>query len=172
RGRQLLGAGHGVRGDREQRRRAEELTAAYGVALPEVNVGGGMAVDYGDPAARFDWSAYGAGLARLLADRPGLVLRVEPGRALSAYCGYYATEVLDVKASHGEEFAVLRGGTHHLRTPAAKGHDQPCAVVPVDAWPHPWPRGALAGERAGLVGQLCTPKDVLARAARASTSFG
>ncbi|OIK00869.1 diaminopimelate decarboxylase [Streptomyces sp. MUSC 14] len=134
-----------------------------GVPLAEVNVGGGMHVDYTSPERRFDWTAYGRGLARLTAAHPGLTLRIEPGRALTAYCGWYATEVLDVKPSHGEEFAVVRGGTHHLRTPATKGHDQPCAVLPVDTWPHPWPRPAAEGERVTLAGQLCTPKDVLAR---------
>ncbi|TXS45226.1 type III PLP-dependent enzyme [Streptomyces sp. uw30] len=134
-----------------------------GVPLGEVNVGGGMHVDYGDPERRFDWAAYGNGLARLTERHPELTLRIEPGRALTAYCGWYATEVLDVKRSHGEEFAVVRGGTHHLRTPATKGHDQPCSVLPVDAWAHPWPRPAAESERITLAGQLCTPKDVLAR---------
>ncbi|MEU1626159.1 type III PLP-dependent enzyme [Streptomyces sp. NPDC020096] len=131
--------------------------------VEEVNIGGGMAVDYADPAARFDWAAFGAGLDRLLRRHPGPRLRIEPGRALTAYCGWYATDVLDVKRSHGEEFAVLRGGTHHLRTPATKGHDQPFTVLPVDDWPYPWPRPAVSGQRATLTGQLCTPKDVLAR---------
>ncbi|MFG3258773.1 type III PLP-dependent enzyme [Streptomyces sp. NPDC048172] len=142
---------------------AAELAARCGVRLAEVNVGGGMAVDYASPETRFDWAAYGEALGRLAAAHPQFTLRVEPGRALTAYCGWYATEVLDVKRSHGEEFAVVRGGTHHLRTPATKAHDQPCAVLPVESWPHPWPRPAAAGERVTLTGQLCTPKDVLAR---------
>ncbi|MYW05893.1 type III PLP-dependent enzyme [Streptomyces sp. SID3343] len=134
------------------------------VELREVNIGGGMAVDYANPTERFDWRAFGAGLARILADDPALVLRIEPGRALTAYCGWYATEVLDVKHSHGEAFAVLRGGTHHLRTPAAKQHDQPFTVVPTaTAWPHPWPRPELHEAPVTLTGQLCTPKDVFAR---------
>ncbi|MEV4438812.1 type III PLP-dependent enzyme [Streptomyces sp. NPDC049577] len=136
-------------------------------ALTEVNVGGGMAVDYARPHARFDWRAYGTGLGGLLARHPGLTLRVEPGRALTAYCGWYVTEVLDLKHSHGEAFAVLRGGTHHLRTPAAKGHDQPFAVLPVDDWEHPWARPVVRDEPVTLCGQLCTPKDVLARRVRA-----
>jgi diaminopimelate decarboxylase len=141
-----------------------ELTGHTGVRLAEVNVGGGMAVDYGAPERRFDWPAYGAGLARLAAAHPDLTLRVEPGRALTAYCGWYVTEVLDVKHSYGEEFAVVRGGTHHMRTPAAKGHDQPCTIVPCERpWPHPWPRPAARQRHVTLTGQLCTPKDVLAR---------
>ncbi|WNZ13994.1 type III PLP-dependent enzyme [Streptomyces sp. 11x1] len=138
-----------------------------GVPIAEVNVGGGMAVDYTRPESRFDWQAYGKGLAELADVHPELTLRIEPGRALTAYCGWYATEVLDVKRSHGEEFAVVRGGTHHLRTPATKGHDQPCSVLAMEEWPYPWPRPAAEGERVSLAGQLCTPKDLLARNAHA-----
>ncbi|MFE6162547.1 type III PLP-dependent enzyme [Streptomyces sp. NPDC056486] len=143
---------------------SQELARRHGIRLTEVNVGGGMSVDYADPGARFDWARYGDGLARLCAPHPDLTLRIEPGRALTAYCGWYASEVLDVKQSHGEEFAVVRGGTHHLRTPAAKGHDQPCTVLPArEPWPHPWPRSEALQDRVTFAGQLCTPKDVLSR---------
>lgn len=143
---------------------AVKLFVQHGVALREVNLGGGMLVDYQHPDSRFDWPGYGAGLARLAAEHPGVRLRLEPGRAMTAYCGWYATEVLDIKTSHGRQFAVVRGGTHHLRTPAAKGHDQPCGVLPVEDWAHPWPRAEGDRRPVTLVGQLCTPKDVLARA--------
>jgi diaminopimelate decarboxylase len=133
----------------------------YGQTFSEVNIGGGMAVDYADPTALFDWVAVGAGLKKLLDRHPGLTLRLEPGRALTAYCGWYVTEVLDVKRSHGEDFAVVKGGTHHLRTPATKGHDQPFIVLAVNRWPHSWPRPVARG-LVTLTGQLCTPKDVLA----------
>jgi diaminopimelate decarboxylase len=139
------------------------LAERHRIPLQEVNVGGGMAVDYTHPPRRFDWYGFGSGLSRLLARHPGLTLRIEPGRALTAYCGWYATEVLDVKRSHGEEFALLRGGTHHLRTPVTKQHDQPFTVLPVSGWQHSWPRPAVTGARVTLVGQLCTPKDVFAR---------
>jgi len=147
---------------------AMSLAERHRIRLAEVNVGGGMTVDYAVPHGRFDWAGYGRGLGRLLAAHPDLVLRIEPGRALTAYCGWYATEVLDVKFSHGEEFAVLRGGTHHLRTPASQRHDQPCTVLPVHTWPHPWPRPVAQQDRVTMTGQLCTPKDVLARGVRAT----
>jgi diaminopimelate decarboxylase len=133
------------------------------VPVAEVNIGGGMAVDYGAPAAGFDWAALGAGLRAVLRAGRHVRLRIEPGRALTAYCGWYAAPVVDVKHSHGEAFALVRGGTHHLRTPAAKGHDQPFDVLPVDEWDLPWPRPGVAGEPVTVAGQLCTPKDVLAR---------
>ncbi len=132
--------------------------------LAEINVGGGMSVDYRRPDAHFDWTAYGRGLGGLA--RPGETIRIEPGRAVTAYCGWYVTEVMDMKRSHGQAFAVVAGGTHHLRTPAAKGHDQPFAVLPVGWWPHGWRREHVDDEPVTLVGQLCTPKDVLARSVR------
>jgi diaminopimelate decarboxylase len=119
---------------------------------PELNLGGGMAVDYEEPEELFDWKAYGSGLAG------AGFLRVEPGRSMTAYHGWYVTEVLDVKTTRGDAYAILRGGTHHLRTPVTKGHDQPFAVIP-RATSGP----SLTSASATLVGQLCTPKDVFAR---------
>ncbi|MDF5755519.1 alanine racemase [Spongiactinospora sp. TRM90649] len=129
----------------------------------EVNLGGGMAVSYTEPATRFDWPAYGSGLRALR--RPGETLRVEPGRAMTAYCGWYLTRVIDVKRVHGQTFAVVTGGTHHLRTPVTKGHDQPFAVVP-------GPENRPREEPVTIVGQLCTPKDVFARQVPASLAPG
>jgi diaminopimelate decarboxylase len=133
------------------------------VPIAEVNVGGGMAVDYSTPDDLFDWATLGDGLRRVLASAPGLRLRIEPGRALTAYCGWYAATVTEVKRSAGQAFALVQGGTHHLRTPAAKGHDQPFDVLPSDEWGYPWPRPTAADEVVTIAGQLCTPKDVLAR---------
>lgn len=134
--------------------------AARSVEAPEINLGGGMAVDYASPETLFDWPAYARGLLGGLSGGlpDGARLRVEPGRALTAYHGWYVTDVLDVKTTRGDAYVVLRGGTHHIRTPVTKGHDQPFTVLTGS--------GSGSGERAGkatLVGQLCTPKDVLAR---------
>jgi diaminopimelate decarboxylase len=137
--------------------------ASAGVAAPEFNLGGGMAVDYREPGTVFDWDKYGQGLAALV--RPGETLRIEPGRAVTAYCGWYLSRVLDVKYSHGEAFAVIAGGTHHLRTPVARGHDQPFGVIPVEQWQRSWARPGVGPGTVTICGQLCTPKDVLVRKA-------
>ncbi|MGW0480208.1 alanine racemase [Nonomuraea sp. NPDC003214] len=123
------------------------------LTAPELDLGGGMGVDYAAPDERFGWEAYSGALSRL----GGARLRIEPGRALTAYDGWYVTDVLDVKRNHGRDYAVLRGGTHHLRTPVARGHDQPFTVI------HRESAGPALTGRATLVGQLCTPKDVLHR---------
>ncbi|GAB1691756.1 alanine racemase [Krasilnikovia sp. M28-CT-15] len=134
--------------------------AAHRVDLRVVNVGGGLGVDYtGD--ATIDLAALRTGLAGL--DPTGLDLIVEPGRILTADAGWYAAEVLDLKHTHGRWFAVLRGGTHHFRLPAAWGYSHPFAVLPVDDWPYDWARPEVRDVAVDAVGELCTPRDVLAR---------
>ncbi|GII89367.1 diaminopimelate decarboxylase [Sphaerisporangium siamense] len=141
------------------------LAFGRGLEATEINLGGGMAVSYDAPDKLFDWQRYGLGLNALRA--PGETLRIEPGRALTAYCGWYLTRVLDVKRVHGEVFAVLTGGTHHLRTPVAKGHDHPFAVLPTGR-----PGTGITDEPVTLAGQLCTPKDVFARRVVTSVNTG
>ncbi|RZU54251.1 diaminopimelate decarboxylase [Krasilnikovia cinnamomea] len=135
--------------------------AAHRVDLRVVNVGGGLGVDY-TGAAVMDLAVLRAGLAGL--DLTGLDLIVEPGRILAADAGWYAAEVLDLKHTHGRWFAVLRGGTHHFRLPAAWGYSHPFTVLPVDDWPYDWARPQVSGVAVDAVGELCTPRDVLARA--------
>ncbi|GAA0903622.1 type III PLP-dependent enzyme [Rothia nasimurium] len=131
----------------------------YGIQVRTVNAGGGFGVDYADASQSFDWSGFCTGLRTLLSRRrETLRLRFEPGRYVSVACGWYVMEVLDIKRSHGEYFAVARGGTHHFRTPPAQGHDHPFVVIRGSEPP------TITNSQVTLVGQLCTPKDVLARA--------
>ena len=70
---------------------------------------------------------------------------MEPGRILAADAGWYAAEVADLKQTQGRWFALVRGGTHHFRLPAAWGYSHPFTVLPVDEWPYAWPRPEVAG---------------------------
>lgn len=143
--------------------------AQFGLSVEHINVGGGIGVNYREPQQQFDWARFSAGLAALLAQewqaaegRGVPRLRFELGRYVSAFCGYYATEVLDIKHSGERCFAVVRGGTHHFRTPYAQGHSHPFRVLPVEGWQRSYARPAVHGRAVTVVGQLCTPKDVLA----------
>ena len=137
--------------------------ARLGIALSYVNVGGGIGVDY-TGGAQFDLARLSAGLAPAMAALPsGAQLAFEPGRALAASAGWYAAEVIEVKRTLGRWFAVIRGGTHHFRLPAAWGYSHPFTVLPVDRWPYPFDRPSVGGEPVTVAGELCTPRDVLAR---------
>jgi diaminopimelate decarboxylase len=129
----------------------------HGIGLRVVNVGGGFGVDYLSDD-RMDLRP----LTTIVVP-PGIDLIFEPGRYLTADAGWYAAEVLDLKTTHGRTFAVLRGGTHHFRLPAAWGYSHPFTVVDVDDWPHPYPRPEVRDVAVDAVGELCTPRDVLTR---------
>jgi diaminopimelate decarboxylase len=135
----------------------------YRLALESVNVGGGFGIDYAGPHA-FDLSVFAEGLAKAVAELPsGARLVFELGRFLAADAGWYAAEVVDLKCTQGRWFAILRGGTHHFRLPAAWGYSHPFTVVPIDAWARPYDRPEVRDVRVDAVGELCTPRDVLAR---------
>jgi len=131
--------------------------SAHPETITHLNVGGGIGVNYLDEQ-QFDWPGFCAWLdRRLAAETHPPLLRFEPGRFISAFCGYYVIEVLDKKISHGERFLICRGGTHQFRLPVAQGHDHPAIHLPRHERPDA-PQQAWT-----LVGQLCTPKDVLSR---------
>ncbi|HEV7685656.1 MAG TPA: type III PLP-dependent enzyme [Acidimicrobiia bacterium] len=139
--------------------RAGEWAAAAGLPPGIVNAGGGIGVDYAALDRPFDWTGFCAAMA----DVADVRLRFECGRFLVAAWGAYVVEVLDVKTNHGHAFAVVRGGTHHFRLPASWGHSHPFTVIPVQEWAYPFPRPGVAGGPVTVAGELCSPKDVLAR---------
>lgn len=139
---------------------ARGLAAEHGLDLRIVNLGGGWGVDYADPDWRFDV----IGFARALTPHAkGLRLQFECGRIVAAYHAAYVCEIIDLKQVHGRAFALLRGGTHHFRLPSSWSHNHPFEILPREEWSHPWPRPELLDTKLTLAGELCTPKDVLAR---------
>jgi diaminopimelate decarboxylase len=140
---------------------ALDWSRRQGVRADLVNVGGGLGVDHRG-GTTLDLDA----LRNALPDPGDVELIAEPGRILAADAGWYAAEVLDLKHTHGRTFAVLRGGTHHFRLPAAWGYSHPFTVLPVDDWPYGWERPAVEDTEVDAVGELCTPRDVLTRGQR------
>ncbi|WP_369115669.1 type III PLP-dependent enzyme [Edwardsiella tarda] len=131
----------------------------FQLSIEMVNLGGGFGINYRDPSHHFDWDDFCQRLpaVRHACQATSWLLRFECGRYISAPCGYYVMEVLDIKRNLGEWFAIGHGGTHHFRTPVAQGHDHPFQVVRRET------PAQIRDQRVTLVGQLCTPKDVLAR---------
>ena len=122
-----------------------------------INVGGGIGVNYQCADEQFNWPEFCKGLGELITqhDMQTRQIRFECGRYVSAFCGYYLMEVIDLKQSHGQWFAIGKGGTHHFRTPAAQNHNHP-------VWVHRNGQAAVVvNSTVNVVGQLCTPKDRL-----------
>ncbi|MCA1062679.1 type III PLP-dependent enzyme [Rossellomorea sp. AcN35-11] len=131
-----------------------------------LNAGGGIGVSYQKDDEPFDWEAFSAGLHKLESSfsSNGIQLVLELGRYMVGGCGYYVAEVMDVKKNHGEYFALVRGGTHHLRLPAAWKMTHPYSIYPVDNWyDDPLPRPEIKNTNVTVAGELCTPNDVLIR---------
>lgn len=137
----------------------------FGLTVTCLNVGGGIGVNYADLGRQFRWNDFAARLGPLLAAKcpPGVTVVFECGRYLTASCGYYAAEVIDLKENHGKKYAVIRGGTHHFRLPASWQHSHPFRIIPREEWAYPYPRTEWTDAAISVVGQLCTPKDVLAQ---------
>ncbi|EGR0768875.1 type III PLP-dependent enzyme [Vibrio parahaemolyticus] len=128
-----------------------------------INLGGGMGINYQNPEQHFPWMEFCDKLEFLIAKEQvqDWTLRFECGRFITAACGYYVMEVLDIKQNLGENFVIARGGTHHFRTPAAQSHDHPFVILKSEQ--HHEISHPIQHAQATFVGQLCTPKDVLAR---------
>jgi diaminopimelate decarboxylase len=142
--------------------RVQRWERQTGITVEHINAGGGIGINYASPERSFDWAQFAAGLHGLLDGVP-YTLTLEPGRYIAAESGYYAAEVLDIKENHGKHFAVIRGGTHHLRLPAAWKMSHPFTVIPIEEWPYPFERPEVRDKPLTVAGELCTPNDVLVR---------
>lgn len=135
-------------------------------AATTLNAGGGIGVNYHHPDNPFDWETFSGGLYQMenTFNHEGVQLILELGRYMVADCGYYVSEVMDIKKNYGEHFALIRGGTHHLRLPAAWKISHPHTIYPVEKWfDEPLPRPGVKGENVTVAGELCTPNDILIR---------
>ncbi|WP_275296707.1 hypothetical protein [Brevibacillus choshinensis] len=101
-----------------------------------------MNLAYADLEKQFDWDLFARGLSSVIETKvpPGLHILFECGRYLTASCGYYAAEVLDIKENHGKTYAIIRGGTHHFRLPSSWQHSHPFTVIHTDKWKYPFSR--------------------------------
>jgi 2-[(L-alanin-3-ylcarbamoyl)methyl]-2-hydroxybutanedioate decarboxylase len=129
-----------------------------------VNVGGGVGINYENPDHQFEWELFIKRLRQVIEQHANSnwMILFELGRFLTAKFGYYATEVLDIKENHGKNFVILRGGSHHFRLPAAWKINHPFSVISIEEWRYPFNRPYIRDCEVTVVGELCTPNDVLA----------
>jgi diaminopimelate decarboxylase len=140
-----------------------DLAAKCTDGVTYLNLGGGFGIPYFDRDQPLDLRAVGENLQELVAGEirpahPQAHVVIELGRYLVGEAGVYVTRVVDRKVSRGKTFLVVDGGMHHQL--AASGNfgqvirrNYPLAIGNRVAEP--------AGEKASVVGCLCTPLDVL-----------
>ncbi|HVE77276.1 MAG TPA: hypothetical protein VNA89_00310, partial [Gemmatimonadaceae bacterium] len=127
-----------------------EVRAAGARDLRYLDVGGGLAVSYGDDPAG-DVREFAAALLPA-ARTTGLELIVEPGRFLVGNAGVLMTRVVDRKHSGGKEYVVTDAGMNDLLRPSHYNAFHRIEAV------------AAAGGRfvADIVGPVCESGDFLA----------
>jgi diaminopimelate decarboxylase len=162
---------HAVCGNRDARAHAAYVAwcldwagrtaAACDVDLRWVDVGGGLGVAYGGQDA-LDLALLAHELDALTPPA-GVEVVLEPGRWLTADCGWYAAEVVDVKTSGTAAFVVVRGGIGGYALPATEDFPFPFVAVPVADWPDGVHRPEVRDRAVTVVGELCTPEDVIVR---------
>ena len=97
----------------------EELDC-YGITLPNINVGGGLGIDYEQPDEHPvpDFKGYFDVFRRYLRLRPGQQLHFELGRAIVGQCGTLISRVLYIKQGAVKKFAIIDAGMTELIRPA------------------------------------------------------
>ena len=141
---------------------AGQIADEAGHEPPEVNLGGGVGIPYFAGEAPLDLYSMGQALGDMLGECPGPLcasrFTLELGRWLVGEAGVYLTRVTERKESRGETFLVTDGGLHHML--AASGNfgqllrrNYPVALASRF--------GAPVEEVANVVGNLCTPLDII-----------
>lgn len=80
----------------------------------ELEFGTGSPVVYFE-GETFDEEAYFAALSETLCEMQFAgKITLELGRSIAASCGFYFTPVVDCKTNHGQNYALVDGGMHHI----------------------------------------------------------
>ncbi len=98
----------------------QDRLEARGIKLPNINVGGGLGIDYHNPDAHSvpDFKAYFDTYRRHLKLRNGQNVHFELGRAVVGQCGSLISRVTYVKQGTAKQFAILDAGMTDLIRPA------------------------------------------------------
>ena len=91
-----------------------------GIHFPSINVGGGLGVDYANPARNPipDFEAFFKIFSHHLQLRHNQTLHFELGRSITAQCGSLITRVIYVKEGISRRFAIVDAGMTDLICPA------------------------------------------------------
>ncbi len=98
----------------------QDLAERHHVLLENINVGGGLGIDYHHPnrVPMADFKAYFNVYAKKLRLRPGQTLHFELGRAVVAPCGSLIARTLYIKKGTAKQFAIIDAGMTDLIRPA------------------------------------------------------
>ena len=115
----------------------EQAALSVGSSIHSISAGGGLPTPYrvgdevADTAAYFEqWDAARGRLAKEFGHH--VSLEIEPGRYLTAECGYLVAEVRAVKQMGHNRYYLLDAGFNNLARPIMYGAYHPMAVCPAN----------------------------------------
>ena len=127
-----------------------------GLSLQHINVGGGLGIDYENPANNqfSDFEGYFKAFNTHLKLKPGQELHVELGRSIVGQCGHLITKILYVKEGMNKKFLIADAGMTELIRPmlyqAKHQISNLSSNLPVQTY--------------DVVGPICESTDVFAKA--------
>lgn len=130
-----------------------EWFADHGLEPADVNVGGGLGVDYHDPESIPQFEEYFGVFTSHLDKRIRASVSFELGRSLTANCGALISKVLYVKKGAAETFLILDAGMTDLLRPALYN-----AYHRIDNL-----TSSLRPEKYTVVGPICESTDTFGR---------
>ncbi len=141
----------------------DELEAADITEVHNINVGGGLGIDYDNPDENPipDFKSYFETYAKHLKLRPGQRLHFELGRAVVGQCGSLITRCLYIKQAKQKQFVIVDAGMTDLMRPAlygAKHHIQNLSVGQQTT-----DDGQQTAVKYDIVGPICESSDTFAK---------
>lgn len=129
-----------------------------GIIVPNINVGGGLGIDYRHPDEHLipDFASYFAAYADNLILRRGQKLHFELGRSIVGQCGTLISKTLYVKQGTNKQFVILDAGMTDLIRPALYHAYHAIENISSDG-----PK-----KKYDIVGPICESSDVFAKDTR------
>ncbi len=133
----------------------QDKLESRGIKLSEINVGGGLGIDYERPDENPipDFKALFDAYAEHLNLRPGQRLHFELGRSIVGQMGSLITKTLYVKQGTKKQFAILDAGMSDLIRPALYDAYHKVENISSDA----------AEQKYDVVGPICESSDVFVK---------
>lgn len=135
----------------------DELKERYSYVPEELEYGTGFPVAYfeGESFDEDEFFTRFAALLRNLRYKGKIILEI--GRSISASCGYYFTNIVDVKSNKGQNYIITDGGMHHI-TYYGQSMAMKRPVISILGTKTP-----SDGKTWNICGSLCTMNDLMAK---------
>lgn len=141
--------------------------ASLGITFRNINVGGGLGIDYADPSGHPipDFDRYFSVFRNNLKVYPGQKVHFELGRSVVAQCGSLITRVLYIKEGSVKRFAIVDAGMTDLIRPALYNAYHKIEKAGADFKPVHVDSDTLT-ESYDIVGPICESSDCFSRDVR------